>query len=109
MDAKYMEGVEGENDGQQEINGGKIIVHGQKENGTTRTSAQVSYRGVFTGMEEMEGQEKADDDMVSDDEWEEKDKENNSDCLAITITKKEKIRLRKPWKQSLIIKMMSIK
>lgn len=47
--------------------------------------------------------------MASDDEKEDKEREVDPDCPVITVTKGEKARLRAPWRQSLIIKVMGQK
>lgn len=57
-----------------------------------------SYKSILTGSEEEKRKEKSEEEQVSDDETEEKDSEEDEDCPIIKITKKEKVRLRKPWK-----------
>lgn len=68
-----------------------------------------SYKSILTGMEEENMKEKTEEEQVSDDETEEKDSEEDDDYPIIKLSKKEKVRLRKPWKQSLIIKVMGRK
>ncbi|XP_038687586.1 uncharacterized protein LOC119986972 [Tripterygium wilfordii] len=46
------------------------------------------------------------DDSVSDDEEEAMEEEEETDCPVIRVSKKEKRRLRSPWRQTLIIKIL---
>lgn len=71
-----------------------------------KTKGTVSYRSMLTRLEDMEKKDKEEEDMASDDEHEDKEREGDKDCPVITLTKKEKARLRKQWRQSLIIKVM---
>lgn len=72
-------------------------------------SKEFSYKNILTGTEGGNQKEKLEEDLVSDDENEDKKKEGDPECPAIKLTKKEKLRLRKPWRQSLIIKVMGRK
>ena len=45
-------------------------------------------------------------DWISDNDESLHDKEHDRECLRITLSKEEKARLRKPWHQTLIIKLL---
>lgn len=83
----------------------------EMENEVIRDNADkvISYKRILTGEEEGNRKEKSEEDLVSDDESDDKEKEGDVDCPAITLTKEEKVRLRKPWRQSLIIKVLGKK
>lgn len=105
METADMEGVEGEEMGNDEM------TETEKEGDHERMAAGkgFSYKCVLTSSEEEITARKTEIDLVSDDEKEDNDMEDEPDCPAITLTKEEKVRLRKPWKQSLIIKVMGNK
>lgn len=68
--------------------------------------AGMSYKTILTGNNDRNKTETSEEEMAYDDEKEEEDKESDTDCPVIKLTKEEKARLRKPWRQSLIIKVM---
>ena len=49
------------------------------------------------------------EDWISEDEEEEEETEDGAedDCPTSSLTKEEKARLRRPWKQTLIIKLLA--
>lgn len=62
-----------------------------------------SFREALTGRKTVEG--KKVEDVVSDDDAEEEG-EGDEDCPNFWLTKEEKIRMRKPWQNTLIIKVL---
>ena len=57
------------------------------------------------GSNPLFSRSKDDDEVISDDEEISNDEQEDSSCPMIQLTKEEKMRLKKPWKHSLIIKM----
>lgn len=68
----------------------------------------ASYRAILTGTENGKEREEAELEEVSDDE-EDGPRRDEPDCPVIRLSRMEKARLRKPWRQSLIIKVMGRK
>lgn len=64
---------------------------------------KVSFREVLTGKED-DGKMREEDYVSDDDAYDVKD--DNVDCPIISLTKEEKARIRKPWRQTLIIKVL---
>lgn len=80
-----------------------------KSNMETQTGHEVkglirSYKESLAGVR-FESQEE--NEVVSDDD--DIDREEDPECPEVRLTKEEKIRLRKPWKCSLIIKVLGRK
>lgn len=63
----------------------------------------MSFRAILTGRSEK-GSKGEDNEVSDDDEAEQEDGE--SDCPVIKLTKEEKLRMRKPWRNTLIIKVL---
>lgn len=102
MEMEAMEGVEGEELADDTMTG----TESKRDQGRMAAGNGGSYKNILTGLEEENTAEKTEIDLVSDDENEDNDRDDEVDCPAITLTKEEKVRLRKPWEQSLIIKVM---
>lgn len=62
-----------------------------------------SFREALTGKTQEKEREK-EDEASDDDGYDEKD--DTDECPLITLTKEEKVRIRRPWKQTLIIKVL---
>lgn len=66
----------------------------------------VSFKDSLLGIDSSHqgGEEDVDDGWLSEDD--EREKEDNPDCPNIYLTKEEKAEMRRPWRKSLIIKIM---
>lgn len=73
--------------------------------GVQTNTGVLSYRNVLTGKDLLQESESSFEGNVSDDDDEEGKGDTYPDCLVITVTKEEKARLQKPWRQSLIVKV----
>ncbi|KAL8150574.1 hypothetical protein V2J09_020382 [Rumex salicifolius] len=86
----------------------------RKTGGTTATSPKApSYSAMVKGEEEQQGYKRFDnpfwDDNMMEADLEEEDEnpgEEDPDCPSIKITAEERERIRKPWKDAIIIKVL---
>ena len=54
----------------------------------------------------IQGWEKQDSWLLEDEEADDSKEEDDHDCPSIKLSKEEKARIRKPWKNTLIIKLL---
>lgn len=80
-------------------------VQGQKTNNGS-TPHDGSYRSILMGLDESTQKDQKEEDLASDDEKDDGDREGNGDCPFIELTKKDKVRLRSSWRKTLIVKVM---
>lgn len=105
MDSEDMEGVESEIGLHHSRSDGSAVEYGDGAC-MEQEKTHASYKSMLTGREDGLKDSKEEEDMASDDEQQDKEREGDKDCPVITLTKKEKARQRRPWRQSLIIKIM---
>lgn len=70
---------------------------------------EVSYKNILAGLERVADEEKKDLEMTSDDENDDLEIVETADCPLIKVSKEEKVRIRKQFKRSLIIKVLGRK
>lgn len=71
-----------------------------------RREEPASYRNMLMGKVDDGEKGPKEEDIVSDDEDGAEEKADERDCSVIIMSKKEKVCLRKPWRQTLIIKVL---
>lgn len=76
-----------------------------REGRTVINSGQESFKDKLLGAQSsMNSQNSLEDDLASDDD--EPEEVEDKDCPVIQLIRAEKIRVRRPWRQTLIIKVM---
>ena len=70
------------------------------------TPVSASYREKLKGESTGITQEEAEDWISGDDEEEDHAEKMDSECSLILLSKEEKARIRRPWKRTLIIKLL---
>ena len=71
----------------------------------TAEQRPASFRDKLLGRNTPHAQDEADD-WISDDEEISHEEETDPDCPIVKLSKEEKARFRRPWKQTLIIKLL---
>lgn len=75
------------------------------EHGRAGADRSISFKEACMGISQGLGEDMSIPDYVSDDDVIVQEEEEE-DCLTIALTREEKARLRKPWRLTLVIKVM---
>lgn len=102
-----MEGVEGVSE--EMVEGTQEANEMGREGRAGSSRFEASYRNILAGLKATEAEEKRDLDMMSDDEKDDLEIVETVDCPLIKVSKDDKVRIRKQFKQSLIIKVLGRK
>lgn len=107
-EVETMQGVETTPAEETNSEGGGDAIMGESVEASANQKGKLSFKNILTGIRDDEKID-LEEEMASDDEEEDEDMENDKECPLIRLTKEEKARLRRPWRQSLIIKVMGKK
>lgn len=106
-DSEDMEGIEGSPDAATDVDKGTNEGGNGVTDGTLRVG--VSYRNILAGLRMTEAEGKKDLDMTFDDEKDDLEIAETTEYPLIKVSKEDKVRIRKQFKQCLIIKVLGRK